>query len=231
MQAIGLLASGVAHNFNNLLMVVLGSLELARRKESGSNDESRLISNAMVAAKKCADIARHLLAFGRSQPLRPKTANLMALLQTVCEMLHDALPDNIHVVLDAQECLPQISIDPTEFELALLNLAMNAKDAMPHGGRLDIRAFMQTKERDNRFDANYLVVEVADNGVGIPSEQLPKVFDPFFTTKEVGNGTGLGLSQVHGFVHQSGGAVEIESTVGRGTCVRIYLPKKKLQQG
>ncbi len=225
MYAVGLLAGGVAHNFNNLLTVVLGSLELARRKVEASSGASELIGSAMVASRKCAEIARHLLAFGRVQPLRPTMTDPAELLRTVYAMLGDAMPEKVRVQLNTQAGLPKINIDPTEFELALLNLAMNAKDAMPDGGQIDVNAFTQwIRNGSQGRNGRYLVVEVADNGAGIPPDQLSKVFEPFFTTKEIGQGTGLGLSQVHGFAHQSGGAVEIDSIVGQGTRVRLYLP-------
>ena len=229
MHAVGLLAGGVAHNFNNLLMVVLGSLELARRKVDPSSGEAPLISSAIVASRKCAEIARHLLAFGRVQPLRPATIDPAQLLATVCAMLRDALPDRVKVSLETSPDLPNINIDSTEFELALLNLAMNAKDAMPKGGQINVNAFTSWNHGDDKgMNGRCLVVEVTDNGVGIPSDQLPKVFEPFFTTKEIGKGTGLGLSQVYGFAHQSGGSVEIDSIVGQGTNVRLYLPANEV---
>jgi signal transduction histidine kinase len=140
-------------------------------------------------------------------------------------MLRDAMPERVRVDLSMPPDLPKIDIDSTEFELALLNLAINAKDAMPNRGEINVSAFTKW-DRDGKHGPGvcYLVVEVADTGAGIPAHELPRVFEPFFTTKEIGKGTGLGLSQVHGFAHQSGGKVEIDSTVGHGTRVRLFLP-------
>jgi signal transduction histidine kinase len=225
MQAIGLLAGGVAHNFNNLLTVVLGSLDLAQAKLEPRSKANPLIASAIASAHKCADIARQLLAFARLQPLQPKAVDPAGLLQNVYQMLRTALPERISVHLDTPLHLGELKIDPVEFELAILNLAMNARDAMPDGGRLGIDASNKILRNPRLgLDGRYLQIDVRDSGRGIAPDQLPKVFEPFFTTKEVGKGTGLGLSQVHGFAHQSGGAVDIESTPGKGTCVRLYLP-------
>jgi signal transduction histidine kinase/CHASE2 domain-containing sensor protein len=228
MQAIGLLAGGVAHNFNNLLTVVLGNLELASGKVDASGRTGLLIGNAMEAAHKSAAIARQLLAFARLQPLNPKPADAAELLKGIFLPLCNALPATVHPQLEMAPDLGTIRIDPVDFELTLLNLAMNARDAMPGGGHLILHAFSQDI-CDNRLglDGYFLVVEVKDDGEGMSPETVSNVFEPFFTTKPVGHGTGLGLSQVHGFAHQSGGAVEIESARGRGTCVRLYLPLAK----
>lgn len=225
LQAVGLLAGGVAHNFNNLLAVVLGSLELALRVSDASSRQGVLLDRAVQAARKGADIVRHLLTFARLQPLNPKLTDPANLLLEMSLLLQGSLPSNVQVTLQLPARLGNIKIDPVEFELALLNLAMNARDAMPEGGQLTILASTE-QARDSRLglDGHYLVVEVMDTGHGIAPDAQPKVFEPFFTTKEVGKGTGLGLSQVYGFVHQSGGAVDIDSTPGRGTRVRLYLP-------
>jgi signal transduction histidine kinase len=229
MQAVGLLAGGVAHNFNNLLAVVLGSLELALRASDASSRQGVHLDRAVRAARKGADIVRHLLTFARLQPLNPKLADPANLLHEMCLLLQDSLPSNVQVTLRLPAGLGNIKIDPVEFELALLNLAMNARDAMPDGGQLVIQASTeQTRDPRLGLDGQYLVVEVADTGQGIAPDARPNVFEPFFTTKEVGKGTGLGLSQVYGFVHQSGGAVDIDSTPGRGTRVRLYLPTAEL---
>ena len=231
MQAVGLLASGVAHNFNNLLMVILGSLERAMRRVDASSEAGELIDRANMAARKCGDIARHLLAFARLQPLQPTVVDPASLLRTICQMISQVLPENVRLHLKAPYQLTGIHIDPIEFELALLNVAINARDAMPDGGEIAISACVeQVQDGRQGLNGHYLVVEVVDNGAGIPSEVLPKVCEPFFTTKDVGKGTGLGLSQVHGFAHQSGGALEIKSTLALGTTVRLYLPADARQQ-
>ena len=225
MQTIGLLAGGIAHNFNNLLTVVLGSLELAQNRLEASPRAAPLIANAINASRKCAEIARQLLAFARLQPLRPKAADPVSLLRSVHQMLRTAVPVRIDLQLEIPDTLPAITIDAVEFELALLNLAINARDAMPNGGHLTITACNRSMHDEKLgLDGHYLLVEVTDTGHGIAPDKLNRVFEPFFTTKEVGQGTGLGLSQVHGFAHQSGGAVDIDSVPNQGTTVRLYLP-------
>ena len=228
MRAIGLLAGGVAHNFNNLMTVVLGNLELASGRLDESSRTGQLLGNAIEAARKSAAIARQLLAFARLQPLNPKPVDAHELLQGIFPLLRSALPTSVRTVLEMAPDLGMVRIDSVDFELTLLNLAINARDAMPGGGHLVVRAFNQTM-RDARLglDGDFLVVEVTDDGAGMAPETKSNVFKPFFTTKPVGKGTGLGLSQVHGFAHQSGGAVDIDSVLGEGTCVRLYLPLMK----
>jgi len=202
---------------------MLGSLELAHSKVN--NRVGALLIRAIEAGRKGADIARQLLAFARLQPLSPKPADPVELLRGVYLLLQNGLPEIVRVRLEIPSDLGSIEIDPVEFELALLNLAMNANDAMPNGGQLRLHASTQCI-CDTRLglDGRFLVVEVADDGIGIAPDILPSVFQPFFTTKEVGKGTGMGLSQVHGFAHQSGGAVDIDSLPGQGTRVRLFLP-------
>jgi signal transduction histidine kinase len=233
MQAVGLVAGGVAHNFNNLLTVVLSSLEMAHEMAGASGKMEALLTRAIEAGRKGAGIARHLLTFARLQSLKPRSVDPAELLRGVCQLLRNGLPPIVEVSLEMAPDLGPIEIDPVELELALVNLAMNARDAMPHGGRLGFHAVRQ-HVHDTRLglDGHYLVVEVTDSGEGIAPETLPNVFEPFFTTKELGKGTGLGLSQVHGFAHQSGGAIDIDSAPGRGTRVRLYLPSnEKVAEG
>jgi signal transduction histidine kinase len=228
LQAVGMLAGGVAHNFNNLLTVVLGSLELASGKLDSSSRAGVLIGNAIEAAQKSAAVARQLLAFARLQPINPKPVDLAELLKSTFLLLRNALPANVAASLEMPADLGNILIDPVDFELTLLNLAMNARDAMIGGGHLILHAHNQ-RIHDKRLglDGDFLVLEVKDDGEGMSPETVANVFEPFFTTKPFGEGTGLGLSQVHGFARQSGGAVDIESVPGRGTCVRLYLPLTK----
>jgi signal transduction histidine kinase len=228
MQAVGLLAAGVAHNFNNLLTVVIGSLELAQGRLDRPASMRSLIADAIAAAQKSTAIARQLLAFARLQPLRPSTAEPAELVRTVGRMLESALPGRIRVEADVAPDVGAISVDLVEFELALLNLGMNARDAMPNGGRITLAASeSELSDAALGLHGRYLIVEMTDSGEGIPPDQLPRVFDPFFTTKDPGKGCGLGLSQVYGFCHQSGGTVGIDSTPGRGTTVRLYLPSDR----
>jgi signal transduction histidine kinase len=228
MQSIGLLAGGVAHNFNNLLTVVLGNLELASNRIDVTSRTGMLLRNASEAAHKSAAIARQLLAFARLQPLNPKPADAAGLLDGIFSLLRSALPPSVKISQTMAPDLGTLVIDPVDLELALLNLAINARDAMPGGGYLSLHAFTR-RIRDARLDldGDFLVLEVRDTGEGMSPEIKANVFKPFFTTKPVGSGTGLGLSQVYGFVHQSGGAVDIDSMPGLGTCVRLYLPLTK----
>jgi signal transduction histidine kinase len=228
LRAVGLLAGGVAHNFNNLLTVVLGNLELASGRLNSSNRTGALIGNAIEAAQKSASIARQLLAFARLQPLNPKPVDAEELLREIFRLLRSALPPTIEASLQMASGLGTVRIDPVDFELTLLNLTMNARDAMPAGGHLVVNASAQgVCDRRLGLDGDFLLLEVRDNGEGMSPETVSNVFEPFFTTKPIGEGTGLGLSQVHGFAHQSGGAVDIESVPGLGTCVRLYLPLTK----
>jgi signal transduction histidine kinase len=228
MATIGLLAGGVAHNFNNLLTVVLGNLELASNRTEASGRMGLLLGNATEAARKSAEIARHLLAFARLQSLNPRSVDAGELLHGIFSMIRSALPARVRTTLKMAPCLGTIVIDPMDFELTLLNLAFNARDAMPDGGHLVIHAFDQRIcNAGLGLDGDFLVLEVRDDGEGMSADIKLNAFKPFFTTKPVGQGTGLGLSQVHGFAHQSGGAVDLESVPGQGTCVTLYLPLTK----
>jgi signal transduction histidine kinase len=220
----------VAHNFNNLLTVILGNLDLAAVRVDAASRTGVLLRNAIDAAQKSATIARQLLTFARRQPSNPRPVDTARLLNEIAAILHDMLPPAIRVELEIASNLRAIRIDPVDFELTLLNLAINARDAMPNGGHLRLQAFNQSA-CDKRLGLNgeFVVLEVKDDGEGMSAETRANVFEPFFTTKPIGSGTGLGLSQVHGFVHQAGGAVDIESALGRGTCIRLYLPVAEQQ--
>jgi signal transduction histidine kinase/CHASE2 domain-containing sensor protein len=225
LQAVGTIAAGVAHNFNNLLTIVLGNLD--RASQEGSNFE-RLrpyLAAATRAAEQGANLTWQLLAFARQQPLRPEPIEPSGQLRDLAILIGESFPENITTDADIPPDLWVVEVDPTELQFALLNLGFNARDAMPNGGMLRISAKNQAI-RDDRLGlaGRYVVIEITDSGSGIPREVLPRVFEPFMTTKDVGAGTGLGLSQVHGFVHQSGGAIDIASEPGEGTTVRMYLP-------
>ena len=224
-QAVGRLAGGVAHHFNNLLTVILGNLDLVRR---GHGDDQALVeklNRASEAARKAVKLTRQLLTFSGRQMLRPDAFDPSKGLPDLIGLLSGSLRGDIAVETQIQPDLWPVRVDASELELALLNLAINAGDAMGGRGRLRFTAANCTVQ-DDRLDlkGEYLMIEVADDGPGIPPEILPRVFDPFFTTKEVGVGTGLGLSQVLGFAHQSKGAVDIDSAPGQGTRIRIFLP-------
>ena len=233
MEAIGHLTGGVAHDFNNLLTVVIGNLDSIQRHLPVETSDRivRAAQHAMQGAKRAANLTQRLLAFARQQPLDPKEIDINTLVRSMTDMLASTLGEDIdiHTALDAD--LWRAVVDPNQLENALLNLAVNARDAMPQGGKLTI-------ETDNAVidDAatvfapdlragQYAVVAVSDTGVGMPRETLDRVFEPFFTTKASGHGTGLGLSQVYGFVTQSGGHVKIYSEPRVGTTVRLYLPR------
>ena len=227
LEAIGQLTGGVAHDFNNLLMVVSGSAHRLRR-DLRDDKQLRLLDAIVNATQRGESLTRQLLAFSRRQTLQPCVINLNDRLLELKEMLSRSLRGDIEirVLLPPQSCL--VRVDPNELELALLNLAFNARDAMPSGGRLTVAAkpiTLRGTANEEGLSGDFVAVRVADNGVGIPVDVLPRVFEPFFTTKDVGKGTGLGLSQVYGFARQSGGAATISSTARRGTVVTLFLPR------
>jgi CheY-like chemotaxis protein len=229
MEAVGQLTGGIAHDFNNLLTVVTGNLDLLEHSAAVDGAARRHVDAAQRAAWQGARLAQQLLAFARRQDLRPETIHLGHAMDEYEGLLRRALGETIAVAIDCDSNLWLCRVDPAQFENSILNLAFNARDAMPAGGRLTISLnnaeLGGTDAPSGVTPGNYVLVSVADTGVGITPEQLDRVFEPFYTTKEVGRGTGLGLSQVYGFVEQSGGHVHIESAVGAGTTVRIYLPK------
>jgi len=225
LQAVGLLAGGVAHHFNNLLTVVLGNLELLRPHVVGDETVLRRLEAARHGARRGAEVVRQLLTFSRQQMVRPRPLDPAVWLAEISPLITSSLRGDIALEIDVRGSPPLIEVDPAELELALLNLAVNARDAMPEGGRLVIT--VDNRRVDNprlQLSGDYVVIEVADTGQGVPPEIQSRVFEPFFTTKDAGPGAGLGLSQVHGFTHQAGGAVELESAPGTGATVRLYLP-------
>lgn len=235
MEAIGQLTGGIAHDFNNLLSIIMGSVELAARalEKSGNSDAKlhKMLGNAMVGANRAAALTQRLLAFSRRQPLAPKPVAIGALVESMRDLLERSIGETIQVTLDLDTNLSMVEIDANQLESALLNLAVNARDAMPSGGSLMIRAGdALVGETDPRpapgmAAGTWVKIDVGDTGAGMPPEVLARAFEPFFTTKEQGKGTGLGLSMVYGFVRQSGGHVAIRSKVGLGTTVSIYLPR------
>jgi len=233
MEAIGQLTGGVAHDFNNLLQVILGNLErLGRRLPDGRGPEpERLISAATRAAGRAATLTQRLLAFSRRQPLMPKSLDLNRLTAGMMELLGRTLGETIHVETVLAGGLWRVYADENQLENALVNLAVNARDAMPQGGRLILgtqnvrldEAYARTQEDVRPGD--YVLVTVSDTGMGMTKDVVARAFDPFFTTKDIGQGTGLGLSQVYGFVRQSGGHVRIDSAPKQGTTINLYLPR------
>lgn len=238
MDAIGQLTGGVAHDFNNLLTVVMGGLEAIQKhvallEPSGPVQRiERAASLSMQGAHKAATLTKRLLAFARRQPLDPRPVDAGKLVTNLADLLQRTLGETVRLETVNGAGLWPTQIDPSELENALVNLAINARDAMPGGGRLTIEtsnAFLDDAYVDAITEpvsaGQYVLIAVSDTGCGIPAEVLEQVFEPFFTTKEVGKGTGLGLSQVYGFVRQSSGHIKIYSEPGEGTTVKIYLPR------
>jgi signal transduction histidine kinase/DNA-binding response OmpR family regulator len=215
MEAVGQLTGGVAHDFNNLLTVVLGNIDIMARKPEDEERRARRIDAVRQAAERGRDLTKQLLAFSRRQHLSPVVLDINALISEFSPLIRQAVGEAVTLELLLGEEALCAHVDPTQLETALLNLAVNARDAMPEGGRLSIAT---------RHDDRHVVIEVRDNGVGMSAEVRERVFEPFFTTKEVGKGSGLGLSQVYGFVRQSDGEVLLHSTVGQGTTFSLRLP-------
>jgi two-component system NtrC family sensor kinase len=227
LEAIGQLTGGVAHDFNNLLMIISGSMQRLRA-ELTDKKYTRLLDMIGTATQRGETLTRQLLTYSRQQTLTPQVVDLSQRLPLIRDLLTRSLRSDIEIKVDVPDGICAVRIDPGEFELAILNLAVNAKDAMPNGGMLSIRAKVVTlkgEASEEGLSGEFVAVRVADTGHGIPANVLTRVFEPFFTTKEVGKGTGLGLSQVYGFAKQSGGAATISSAEGRGTTITIYLPR------
>jgi two-component system NtrC family sensor kinase len=227
LEAIGQLTGGVAHDFNNLLMIISGSVQRLRG-ELTDKKHMRLLDMMATAAQRGETLTRQLLTYSRQQTLTPQVIDLSQRLPLLRELLTRSLRADIDIKVDVPDSICAIRVDPGEFELAVLNLAVNAKDAMPAGGTLSIRAkpvTLKGEATEEGLSGEFVAIRVADSGHGIPADVLTRVFEPFFTTKEVGKGTGLGLSQVYGFAKQSGGTATITSTEGRGTAITIYLPR------
>ncbi|KAA2233150.1 PAS domain-containing protein [Salinarimonas soli] len=221
METVGQLTGGIAHDFNNLLTVVMGNLDMLRRAKP--ERAPRMIENALAAVEQGRRLTGQLLAFSRRQPLKPEVVDLAALFGRMDGLLAQSLRGNIALEIDVAEGLWPVQVDPTQLQSALINLAVNARDAMPGGGAFRVRAQNRVSQEAN--GAEGVTIQVTDTGTGIAPEDLPRVFEPFFTTKETGKGTGLGLAQVYGFVQQSGGSVDIMSEPGRGTTLMIMLPR------
>jgi len=233
MESLGQLTGGMAHDFNNMLSVVTSALQLSLRAiDRGELDRARLlIGNANDGALRAAELVRRLLAFSRQQPLSPKPLDLNALVANLSEILRRTLGEHIQVETVLAGGLWNVNADRSQLENAILNLATNARDAMPEGGKLTIETC--NAHLDDRYAAahvdvpagQYVLVAITDNGIGMRQEHIAKAFEPFFTTKKDGRGTGLGLAQVYGFVKQSGGHARIYSELGQGTSVKLYLPR------
>ncbi|NDV89050.1 response regulator [Aurantimonas aggregata] len=231
MEAVGQLTGGIAHDFNNMLAVVIGGLNLVQRRlAKGDTDVHKFIAGAMEGANRAAALTQRLLAFSRQQPLSPQALNANQMVSDMSDLLRRTLGEVIEMETVLAGGLWRTHADPGQLENAIVNLAVNARDAMPEGGHLTIETAnchlddAYADEHDVPA-GQYVMVAVTDTGIGMPPEVVAKAFDPFFTTKGVGKGTGLGLSQVFGFVRQSGGHVKIYSEPGQGTTIKIYLPR------
>ncbi|MBB3763128.1 ATP-binding protein [Sphingomicrobium lutaoense] len=233
MEAVGQLTGGIAHDFNNMLAVVVGGLDLARRRIDGPRRELLgHLSNAMDGATRAAALTRRLLSFARSEPLLPERVESANLVESMRDLLDRTLGERIRIRTNLADDAWPVFVDALQLENAILNLAVNARDAMDGKGDLTIRTAnmkLAANEVGDIRAGEYLVISVSDTGCGMPKEICERAFEPFFTTKEVGKGTGLGLSQIFGFAHQSGGEVGIESELGKGTTVSIYLPRTEVE--
>ena len=230
MEAVGQLTGGIAHDFNNLLTVVIGNLEFVMPKLEPDTPLARRLAAAQGAAERGTNLTKQLLAFARRQSLHPEIVDLRAGIAAIAALVESSLQSRIGVTMDFTDDLWPIKVDREQLELAILNVAVNARDAMPHGGTLQIRArnIAFTGRREGSacgLVGDFVALTLSDTGQGIEPETLKRVFEPFFTTKEVGKGTGLGLSQVYGFAQQSGGKAAISSVVGKGTAVTLYMPR------
>jgi signal transduction histidine kinase/CheY-like chemotaxis protein len=225
MEAIGQLTGGIAHDFNNMLAVIVGNLGLLRKRlERGEKNLDRIIDGAEEGAQRAATLTRRLLAFARRQALMPQTIDIGKFVDGLYELLRRALSEAVEIEAVLAPGLWPVRIDPGQLENAVLNLAINARDAMPDGGKLTITTTNAVCPEGGRIPAGeYVEIAVGDTGTGMSPDIAAKAFEPFFTTKTAGSGTGLGLSQVYGFVRQSGGYVTIDSEVGQGTTVRMYF--------
>jgi signal transduction histidine kinase len=233
MEAVGQLTGGIAHDFNNMLTGIIGSLELLRRRlaRGRTEDLDGLIDLGVTSANRAAALTHRLLAFSRRQSLDSKPVEMNELVNSMGELLHRSVNESIRLDMCLDPQLWTAEADPNQLESALLNLVLNARDAMPNGGMLMIETFNRKLDRDftnayeNLLPGDYVVLSVTDTGSGMPENVISRAFDPFFTTKPIGQGTGLGLSMIYGFTKQSHGHVSIESQVGHGTTVQLFLPR------
>ena len=232
MEAVGQLTGGVAHDFNNLLTIIIGNLGIAKRGVVEARAE-RALNNALVGAERAAQLTQRLLAFSRRQPLNPRVLDINKLIVAISDLLTRTLGENVQLETISGAGLWNVEVDASEMESTLLNLALNARDAMPDGGKLTIEtgnAYLDEeycRKHEGIAPGQYILIAVSDSGAGMSAETIDRAFEPFFTTKEAGKGTGLGLSQVYGFMKQSGGHVKIYSEPGEGTTIKLYLPRRE----
>ena len=233
-DAVGQLTGGIAHDFNNLLAILIGNIELLREKLPDNSDAIEMADEALGAASRGAELVRRLLAFARKQHLEPTALDLNKRLPDISTLLRRTLGENIQIDVVPGTGLWPALVDPTQVDDALVNLAINARDAMPNGGRLTIETSNVVLDGDYAAHhvevtpGEYVMLAVSDTGTGMSAETIARAFEPFFTTKEEGRGTGLGLSQVYGWVKQSGGHIKLYSELGHGTTIKLYLPKAQV---
>jgi len=232
MDALGQLTGGVAHDFNNLLMIVSGHIHTLKKKAEGDPKAMRAAQAIEIAAERGANLTRQLLTFARRQRVNPESIDLRQRIEAIRDVLNSGSGGSVALLIDLPHDTWPVTVDVAELEVALVNLVMNSRDAMPDGGAVTVSAenVSVVEEGGIVSPGDYVAIAVKDTGVGIPPDVLAKVFEPFFTTKPVGKGTGLGLSQVYGFAHQAGGAVRIASELGSGTTITMLLPRAE-QQG
>jgi PAS domain S-box-containing protein len=225
LQALGELAGGVAHDFNNLMTVIVGAADFLRRRPTLKDDKRQQYVDAIYeTGMRATKLTDQLLSFGRRQPLQREVVDTNSLIDAISDLLRRTLGSRITIELQFAEDVGRVEVDPTQLETAILNAAINARDAMPAGGKLIVSTSVE------RIEAGKFVrIDITDTGLGMPQRVLERAFDPFFTTKEVGQGTGLGLSQIHGFAAQAGGQAELASAEGVGTTVSIFLPRSNKQ--
>jgi len=233
MEAVGQLTGGIAHDFNNMLTVVIGNLDALTRALAGSGRNFDRVQMALIGALSCAELTQRMLAFARRQPLQPKPVNLGRVSRNMVKLLGRTLGERIGVRVDVADDLWLVMADPAQVESSLINLAVNARDAMPEGGQvvIDVHNVHLDRAQDDLPAGDFVMLRVTDDGTGMPRDVLERALEPFFTTKKIGSGTGLGLSMVYGFVKQSGGHMRIESTIGSGTSVCMYLPRVIAEAG
>ena len=233
MDAIGQLTGGVAHDFNNLLTPIVGALDMLRARFSEDARAQRTIGMALQAAARATTLVQRLLAFARRQDLQPRPVDVGALLGGIEELVRRSIGGQVQVAVEAPAGLAAAHVDPNQLELAILNLAINARDAMPNGGTVTVSVAERVLETDadDLAAGRYLCISVADEGKGMDEETLRRAAEPFYSTKGIGKGTGLGLSMVHGLAAQSGGALRIDSAVGKGTRAEIWLPATDARAG
>nr|WP_245273013.1 response regulator [Microvirga lotononidis] len=228
MESIGQLTGGIAHDFNNLLAVIVGNLELLRKRIKDDDRARRLLEGAFQGAQRGAALTQRLLAFSRRQDLTPQAVDVPELVSSMMDLLARALGPSIQIVTRCPVDLPPVRVDPNQLEMALLNLAVNARDAMPTSGTITISAHQEDMAEGNGHGLSpgaYVCVSVSDTGMGMDDATLARAVEPFFTTKGVGKGTGLGLSMIHGLAVQSGGTLKLRSELGKGTTAEIWLPQ------